>query len=111
MSETDQPITECPVCRYNLTGLPKNHRCPECGFEYDETMRVWWTARRGPSDIFKWVGVEGFVAIPILGLIGVYGQLWWAIGLFLLGLALVTAFLIRPRRTWFVILSDSARSP
>jgi len=36
-----EPITKCPVCRYDLTGLPKNHRCPECGFEYDETMRVW----------------------------------------------------------------------
>lgn len=41
MSETGQPITECPVCRYNLTGLPKNHRCPECGLEYDESMRIW----------------------------------------------------------------------
>jgi hypothetical protein len=48
MSETGQPITECPVCRYNPTGLPKNYRCPECGFEYDETMRIW---RPGSSPI------------------------------------------------------------
>lgn len=41
MSSGGEPITKCPVCRYDLTGLPKNHRCPECGFEYDETMRVW----------------------------------------------------------------------
>jgi len=47
MSETGQPTTECPVCRYNLTGLPKNHRCPECGFEYDETMVVWKTRLSG----------------------------------------------------------------
>jgi hypothetical protein len=28
----------CPRCNYDLTGLPAAHRCPECGFEYDETM-------------------------------------------------------------------------
>lgn len=37
-----EPITKCPVCRYDLTGLPKNHTCPECGFEYDESMRIWY---------------------------------------------------------------------
>ncbi|MEK7710387.1 MAG: hypothetical protein AAB341_00690 [Planctomycetota bacterium] len=36
-----EPITKYPVCRYDLTGLPKDHTCPECGFEYDETMRLW----------------------------------------------------------------------
>jgi len=41
MSADGEPITKCPVCRNDLTGLPKNHRCPECGFEYEETMRVW----------------------------------------------------------------------
>jgi hypothetical protein len=41
MNITSQPLAHCPVCRYDLTGLPKNHRCPECGFEYDETMQVW----------------------------------------------------------------------
>ena len=41
MSAGGEPITKCPVCRYDRTGLPRNHRCPECGFEYNETMRVW----------------------------------------------------------------------
>jgi len=41
MSTGGKPITKCPVCRYDLAGLPKNHRCPECGFENDETMQVW----------------------------------------------------------------------
>jgi hypothetical protein len=47
MSPGGEPITKCPVCRYDLTGLPKNHRCPECGFEYDETMVVWNTRASG----------------------------------------------------------------
>lgn len=25
----------CPACGYDLTGLPEEHRCPECGFVYD----------------------------------------------------------------------------
>lgn len=35
------PIEVCPVCEYDLHTLPRNYRCPECGFEYEETMRVW----------------------------------------------------------------------
>jgi hypothetical protein len=38
---TTEPLLECPVCRYDLRGLPQKHRCPECGFEYDETTYVW----------------------------------------------------------------------
>lgn len=41
MSVSGEPITQCPVCRYDLAGLPKKHICPECGFEYEETMRIW----------------------------------------------------------------------
>lgn len=41
MSVTLQPLTRCPVCRYDLRGLPKDHRCPECGFAYDESTQVW----------------------------------------------------------------------
>lgn len=36
----ESPIRKCPVCNYPLTGLPPAHRCPECGFEYDETTVV-----------------------------------------------------------------------
>lgn len=47
MNASGEPITKCPVCRYDLTGLPKNHTCPECGFEYDETMRIWLGPKPG----------------------------------------------------------------
>lgn len=41
-----ESLTKCPVCRYDLTGLPAHHRCPECGFEYDETKVVWYGSRK-----------------------------------------------------------------
>lgn len=34
------PLVNCPVCKYSLQGLPVAHRCPECGFEYDEQTVV-----------------------------------------------------------------------
>ena len=38
------PITgneSCPMCRYDLTGLPCPHLCPECGSPFDEFTRSW----------------------------------------------------------------------
>lgn len=35
-------LDRCPSCRYSLEGLPAAHRCPECGFLYDEQTRVWY---------------------------------------------------------------------
>jgi hypothetical protein len=31
-------LIQCPRCGYDLAALPRRHRCPECGFEYDESM-------------------------------------------------------------------------
>lgn len=28
-------LTHCPICKYDLTGLPDRHKCPECAFEFD----------------------------------------------------------------------------
>jgi len=30
-----QTEERCPQCDYSLAGLPDNHHCPECGFEYE----------------------------------------------------------------------------
>lgn len=45
----------CHRCDYDLTGLPQQHRCPECGLAYDDSVRTW-----KPAD--HWV----FLASPAL---------------------------------------------
>jgi len=33
-------LVDCPQCGYSLTGLPAEHRCPECGLAYDEKSEM-----------------------------------------------------------------------
>ncbi len=33
-------LPECPACLYDLSGLPDEHECPECGLQYDRSMAL-----------------------------------------------------------------------
>ncbi len=37
-TQSTMRLTRCPACGYDIEGLPPRHRCPECGFVYDERM-------------------------------------------------------------------------
>ncbi len=50
-SATTGHLSHCLECGYSLEGLPTHHRCPECGWEYDQYTRVW--RRRG-----RWLTVR-----------------------------------------------------
>lgn len=53
----------CPRCDYDLTGLPAEHTCPECGCKYDEhSIGIPLTGRRAE----RW---WAWVFQPLLGVI------------------------------------------
>ncbi len=58
------PLRRCPVCRYDLQGLPANHNCPECGFTYDDTMQIWWVPVI-PGWMFLVAGITVFVVLEL----------------------------------------------
>lgn len=91
------PLKLCPVCRYSLEGLPRAHRCPECGLAYDEfsfasyPRSLWWYA--WPALILmapQWVNMFNLLR---------FGR-WWGIALLsilIVGIAfLVVAYRRRP---------------
>lgn len=81
-------LGKCPVCRYSLQGLPAAHRCPECGFAYDENTTVWRPLK--PRAIFWGLGSFGgcsFLAAQIIRGAGSFAPLllvaWIGLGLYL----------------------------
>lgn len=55
----EYPIQQCPVCQHSLHDLAAVGRCPECGWEHDETTVVFRPARRWRT----YAGVLGTEAV------------------------------------------------
>ncbi len=47
----------CYVCKYPFTGLPAEHRCPECGEWHSAATRLWRPARRSIRRSLLWTMV------------------------------------------------------
>jgi len=119
-----QPLTHCPVCKYDLTGLPKNHRCPECGFEYDETMLVWYARRPSWWGAIVWLfvlGLMGFIPLgivfvlsartlgsPILPAPLISGAIQRLLVLTLAWSPIILATVVGRRKPAFVVVADDA---
>ena len=99
------PLTKCPICRYDLTGLPANHRCPECGFEYDETMRTWQTNDRRLWQVVLFSLVATAVMLAVEGVFGFSGRRGLIILILSANLAAAAAVLRAClRREYFIVL-------
>ncbi len=59
----DRHLKRCPRCEYSLAGLPRKHRCPECGLEYDEHTRVW--------EVRKPWALRGVLLLVLFGLLAI----------------------------------------
>ena len=97
-------LTRCLKCGYNLTGLPPQHRCPECGLKYDKQLPCWrphqkwlWLVIPGVALLvlmaikpagevlrgllsFTWPGWWNVILFSLLGIL-VYGSISWVVAL------------------------------
>ena len=102
------------MCRYNLTGLPREHRCPECGFEYTATMRVWQTAPFSRSESITAILFGPGLAVLILIAVRLAGSPGFPTGsllvlLAVIGLTPLIGMTIRMRSTRAFITLDKDR--
>ena len=107
-------LSQCPACVYSLVGLEVQHRCPECGFEFDRRWRVFGgpilAADRGRflrSNIL-WMALVGpmFVTVSTVGL---YQQIWAILLLPLFVSAVLFAIFSWPPRKFIVVGSEGVQ--
>lgn len=82
----------CPRCKYDLTGLPSIHTCPECGFGYNANEEVIVIGRRKPNLFTSALNVANMVVVIVSGArLGVFAWKWWGMS-FLLGMLVLFVF-------------------
>ena len=64
-------LDDCPACRYSLRGLPMRHRCPECGWEFDEHSHVWRARPRVLRVVLAWSFLI-WMGVPHIGELLIY---------------------------------------
>ena len=74
----------CPWCGYCLRGLPREHRCPECGFSYERGAVV--------AERPRWGWMLLLVLNTLTFLVGLY--IWGRTGKLTLALATFTGILV-----------------
>lgn len=89
-------IAICPLCDYDLKGLPTEHKCPECGYEYDNATIVLpcWTSKGKYTSWLQRVFLLAVVVCGILPLFLLSGRPTPAPIVLFLGLPIYLLFLI-----------------
>ena len=64
-------VAICPLCDYDLKGLPTEHKCPECGYEYDNATIVLpcWTSKGKRTSWLTRMFLLSIVGLGILALL------------------------------------------
>ena len=103
----------CPVCGYSLHLQPIQHRCPECGFEFDRRGRVFGERfmpnRRGVglSRLWFWTIVFTLsITLNLCGLLAAGRVHYGAVVLVGMGVLLL-GYLWRPARTQFIVVDTT----
>jgi predicted RNA-binding Zn-ribbon protein involved in translation (DUF1610 family) len=61
----DAHVPECDACGYELRGLPRKHKCPECGTPYNHESCELEIPRAGPY-WREFIGVTAFAAFFVI---------------------------------------------
>jgi hypothetical protein len=101
-------LQSCPSCAYCIRGLPVEHKCPECAFEFDRR----WLVFGGVSMIDRspWrLGSWGLLILLVVNIFSIlvtlvrHGSVSAVIVLVTLGQAIVVVFLFRRPKTFIVV--------
>ena len=95
-------LLRSPVCGYELAGLPVNHRCPECAFEYNNSMAMIPAWPKNPNESTH-PGIQAIAVVAvgaIVVLIPIQAINFWLIvgGVLLAGVAISAWMEIRRER-------------
>ncbi len=94
---------KCPACLYSLCGLPTRHACPECGFEYDEHVRLWEAPqRRRVNNILRLSFGFAWLFIMLVYLVQ-FVSIWVIVGFYLA--VMIEIWAARHRRDYIAVTS------
>lgn len=92
----------CPMCNYPLKGLPAEHSCPECGFNYDKETYLWILHSKRPGRFLFIFGVGcNLIGATILGFgptLFAWPRNAFTSSLVILGLCSAAALILNARR-------------
>ena len=98
-------LEACPRCEYSLIGLPAQHRCPECGFEYDGRTFVLTGISRGATSIqtgrklmWLFVAFGAWLGFSLIGLLVTAAPSWMPLALMMLWAGLFVYLVFTSRR-------------
>ena len=107
-------VTHCPICRYDLQGLPERHVCPECAFQFEADMLEF---RLGGREIWQLRLIFGLGIVLPLSVLALVAAKTRGMGFILPGSVVTTfaiyvllfgfAFLLLSRPDWAIVRSDA----